>query len=116
MNSEIDKALIEQYEAVFGPEKMRVLWGEFLESCREKLADIENKTTEEIRLAYHSMRSSCLVFGMVNFAKLCEKLEELALNGAKPAKMKKDIDISKKVFDNETKIVADFLNRLKDER
>ena len=86
--------------AVFGAEKMQMLWREFRDSTENKLKNIENETPEEIRLCFHSLRSSSLVFGLDELSKNCEIIEQSILSGEKIAKIKKYIDKTKKLFYN----------------
>lgn len=79
----IDFTNLEQYKSVFGMEKMKLLWNEFCLDAENKLKNIETKTSEEQRLAYHSLRSSSLVFGMTDFSELCTSYEERILNQEK---------------------------------
>ncbi len=96
----INKAALEQYMAVFGAEKMQMLWREFRDSTENKLKNIENETPEEIRLCFHSLRSSSLVFGLDELSKNCEIIEQSILSGEKIAEIKKYIDKTKKLFYN----------------
>lgn len=72
---------LKQYGQIFGQEKMRRLWLEFTEDAKQKLNQAENGSKEEQRLAFHSLRSSSLVFGMTSFSAFCQKTEEEILNG-----------------------------------
>lgn len=72
---------IQQYEQIFGREKMRALWAEFVNDATAKLDKIEECDHEAQRLAYHSLRSSSQVFGMMEFSRLCEEREEEILAG-----------------------------------
>lgn len=72
---------LKQYEQIFGQEKMCRLWREFTEDARQKLNQAENGNKEELRLVFHSLRSSSLVFGMTEFSAFCQKTEEEILNG-----------------------------------
>lgn len=108
MDKLINKDAFCQYQQIFGTEKMKALWQEFAETSRDKLDQIENKSPEEIRLAFHSMRSSSLVFGLESFSKSCAEIEEKILNGENLTKLKKYIDKSKIIFDNSNQSVAEF--------
>ena len=72
---------LEQYRQIFGHEKMCLLWEEFINDANDKLKCIEKQSLEKQRLAYHSLRSSSLVFGMEEFAELCRLYEEEILSG-----------------------------------
>lgn len=79
--AEISIENIKQYEQVFGYKKMRHLWSEFVDDARQKLAGVELRDRESQRLAFHSLRSSCLVFGMTDFSVFCQTAEEEILSG-----------------------------------
>lgn len=79
MTDFVDFDALKQYEDIFGPEKMKQLWREYFDDARQKLQKPEEKSSDEIRLIYHSLRSSSLVFGMARFAEICEKIEEYVL-------------------------------------
>lgn len=96
----INKDTFEQYRQVFGTTKMMSLWQEFKESTENKLKNIENSSLEEIRLCFHSLRSSSLVFGLDELSKNCEIIEGAVLSGEKLAEIKKHIDKTKKLFYN----------------
>lgn len=72
---------IKQYEQVFGRAKMQRLWSEFFNDAKQTLAEVEKKEQEAQRLAFHSLRSSSLVFGMVKFSSFCQTAEEYILKG-----------------------------------
>lgn len=79
--AEISVENIKQYEQVFGREKMQRLWLEFVEDAKQKLAGTELRDQESQRLAFHSLRSSGLVFGMTDFSAFCQAAEEDILKG-----------------------------------
>lgn len=108
MDKLINNEAICQYQKIFGAEKMKALWQEFVETSNDKLNRIENKSPEEIRLAFHSLRSSSLIFGLESFSKSCAEIEEKILNGENLTKLKKYIDKSKNIFDNSKQSVAEF--------
>ena len=79
--AEISVENIKQYEQVFGRAKMQRLWLEFIDDAKQKLADVELRDQEGQRLAFHSLRSSGLVFGMTDFSAFCQTTEEDILKG-----------------------------------
>lgn len=79
MIKRVDYEIIKQYEEVFGRLKMMSLLEDFSTDANDKLGNIEQLSLEGQRLAYHSLRSSSLVFGLCELSELCEKLEEKAL-------------------------------------
>lgn len=107
--SEIDFAAIEQYQKIFGKEKICSLWDEFKNDTMKDLEEIENKEREDIRLKFHSWRSSSLVFGLTGFSAECEKAEKMVLEGQNSENIKKAIDNCKKIFHNIQKEVERFL-------
>ncbi len=79
----IDRETLEQYKSIFGAEKMRSLWNDFIDDAGKKLDKIENADNEAQRLAYHSLHSSSLVFGLKEFAELCTVYEDKVLGGGR---------------------------------
>lgn len=79
--NKFESANIKQYEQIFGREKMRALWAEFVSDAATKLKVIEVQDSESQRLAYHSLRSSSQVFGLMMFSETCQKREEEILAG-----------------------------------
>lgn len=81
MNQRVNIENIKQYQGIFGLVKMKNLWKEFVDDAKDKLSGIENKSSEQQRLNYHSLRSSSLIFGMQEFSELCHQYEEKILSG-----------------------------------
>ena len=90
--SKFDLAALQQYEQIFGREKMQNLWTEFVSDARAKLDNIENSNKESQRLAYHSLRSSSQVFGMNIFAQICTQREEQILAGTEVGETEAESD------------------------
>lgn len=108
----INKTTLLQYMAVFGAEKMKLLWQEFRKSTENNLKNIENRPPEEIRLYFHALRSSSLVFGLDELSKNCELIEEAVISGEKIAEIKKYIDKTKKLFYNACESVNILLDNM----
>lgn len=86
MGSNFNAGALQQYETVFGSDKMKQLFGEFRQKADEDLTSVpvllKEDAREKLRLIYHSLRSSSLVFGMEGFSALCREIEESLLSGA----------------------------------
>lgn len=81
MTDEVDLTVLRQYEDIFGPVKMSGLWHEYLDKAEKDLQTVDSRNREELRLLYHSLRSSSRVFGMTAFAALCEQIETAIVEG-----------------------------------
>lgn len=103
--------IIREYEAVFGSQKMQQLWHEFETQAVDYLsqADTKKYNIEELRLRFHSLRSSALVFGMEAFSVQCSKLEEAIVNGAKLPEIAQDIHNATIIFDQQRHFVSAYL-------
>lgn len=108
----VNRDVFEQYRKVLGTEKMRHLWQEFYETTENKLRQVENQSAEDIRLCFHTLRSSALVFGLEAFSKNCEKIEEAVLSDANFTEIKKYINETKKIFYNDSESVNNLFEDL----
>ena len=72
----INNTAIKQYKDVFGTEKMQKLWQEFKQDSQHSLQKLNVNNKEEVRLVFHSLRSSSKVFGLDAFSQLCEEIED----------------------------------------
>lgn len=90
--SKFDLANLQQYEQIFGREKIQTLWAEFVSDATAKTAEVESRDRESQRLAYHSLRSSSQVFGMSAFAQVCTQREEQILAGTEVSQSEAESD------------------------
>ncbi len=104
---------IRQYDEIFGREKMRNLFSEYRQKAEEDLSRVknllDNEQTEELRLIYHSLRSSSQVFGMMGFSFACQDIEQRILDGEKSEKLDKFIQLSCQIYERELADVVTFL-------
>lgn len=106
-----DEEEAKQYLNIFGTEKMGCLWQEFAQDTAETLENIDIQEMEDIRLKFHSWRSSAKVFGLKNFVQECENIEQMVINGENIENIKKTIDKCKKIFHNTQKEANRFFSR-----
>ena len=105
-----EKENLAQYIKIFGAEKMKGLWKEFLESAQEGFLKIgKTNVSESVRLIYHNLHSSSLVFGMKGFSDMCGKIEKAIMQGQKIEKLEKEIQNSKMVYEKEVQKVDEYL-------
>lgn len=104
---------IRQYDEIFGREKMQNLFSEYREKAETDLSRagrlLENEQTEELRLIYHSLRSSSQVFGMMGFSFTCQDIEQRILDGEPSEKLDKFIQLSRQIYEQELVDVVTFL-------
>ncbi len=110
-NALFDEKEAGQYLSIFGEDKMGCLWQEFLQDTTETLESIESQDREDIRLKFHSWRSSAKVFGLKSFVQQCENIENMTINGENIENIKKTIDNCKKIFHNAQKEANRFFKR-----
>ena len=112
MTTVINKKTLEQYCQIFGRERMKSLWSDFQTTTEEKLSNINEADKEQIRLCFHSLRSSSLVFGMEKFALCCEKIENLLVEESELYDLQKSIDKSKELYYNARGVVINFFEEI----
>lgn len=109
----INKSSIEQYRDIFGAEKMAYLWSEFLEKAHSDFAQVDkylnNNAYNELRLIYHSLRSSSLIFGMEDFSAVCKKIEEQILERSSVEGLKEKVKIGQQIFDKDIKEITGII-------
>ncbi len=113
MNKNFNIEIIKQYEAIFGHEKMIDLFKEYQEKAENDLNQvdrlIEKKSRDTLRLIFHSLRSSSLVFGMQGFSFACQDIEERLLNDEDLQTVAKFMQLSKKIYEQELASVIQVL-------
>lgn len=69
-----------EYKNIFGWDKMRCLWQEYLLQSHQNWQDMATLDFADQRLLFHNWRSSSLVFGMDKYAACCQRIEDHILN------------------------------------
>lgn len=104
---------IRQYDEIFGREKMLNLFSEYKQKVEDDLSRaaqlLKQSQTEDLRLIYHSLRSSSQVFGMMGFSFVCQDIEQRILDGEKVDKLDKIIRLSRQIYEQELVDVIAFL-------
>lgn len=76
------------YIAMLGKEKFSQLWAEYLADAEDKFIKaaqyLEQKDSANLRIVFHSLKSSSLIFGLDKFSALCAKIESDLLAGDFP--------------------------------
>lgn len=113
MNKNFNIETIKQYEAIFGHEKMINLFHEYQEKAEQDLSQVDRliakNSRDDLRLVFHSLRSSSLVFGMQGFSFACQDIEERILAGEDLKKIDNFIQLSKKIYKQELVHVTEIL-------
>ncbi len=104
---------IRQYDEIFGREKMRNLFSEYKQKAEDDLSRVtqllKQSQMEDLRLIYHSLRSSSQVFGMMGFSFACQDIEQKILDGEKNDNLNKFIRLSRQIYEQELVDVMAFL-------
>lgn len=100
--------MLSQYEKLSGRTKILELWQLFLNDAEEKMARAVAAKGEELRLIFHSLRSSSLVFDMTEFAQNCREIEEKLLAGGTIDES--DLAKSKEILKNNIQDVIKHFN------
>ena len=77
--NKINTRRLNEYKNVFGAEKMRFLWQEYLAQSAQNWQNMDNTDWEARRQIFHNWRSSSKVFGMDGFALICQQIEDKIL-------------------------------------
>ncbi len=77
--NKINTKRLNEYKDVFGAEKMRFLWQEFLAQSAQNWQNMGNMDWDACRQIFHNWRSSSKVFGMDDFALICQQIEDKIL-------------------------------------
>lgn len=75
-----DALNMDEYRQIFGSEKMRKLWQEFMNEAKTYLEYIEDAEAEKQQIRFHNLRAYALVFDMNDFADICTQMEEKILS------------------------------------
>lgn len=77
--SKINTRRLNEYKEVFGLQKLRFLWHEYIEQSTHNWQNMETADWKTKRQMFHNWRSSSQVFGMDDFARLCQIIEDKIL-------------------------------------
>ncbi len=104
MTTEIfNPGALQTYEEMLGRDKLVMLWSEYKSGAAEKSARLEDllkrRDWAELRIIFHSLRSSSLVFGLDKFAELCTKIESLIVQGGDSGCLPGDIRAGKALLE-----------------
>lgn len=97
-----NKETPDSYKDVLGAEKFLHLWQEYLTDAESKFqkinALVQNKNWPDLRIIFHSLKSSSLIFGLDKFSKLCTKIEDCIVGGVFNDELLSDINNSKNLW------------------
>ena len=114
MFGEFKKQAFKKNEKNFGKEKMKALFEVFIETKDEGISKIEplmkEGDRESIRLIFHTLKSSALVFGIDAFAKAAGKIEDKIIAGENLICLEKEIKKAKILLREGIKKAKEYLN------
>jgi len=67
---------LQEYEQIFLSQKMEYLWCEYLSCSSSSWDKLDSMNEEQLRLTFHSWKSSSQIFGMEKFVRQCAAIEE----------------------------------------
>ncbi len=92
------------------------LWEDYIAKNRELLEKsqpaLKRGDWAELRIIYHSLKSSSAVFGLDKFAELCTKVEEAIISGKKDAETSNLICNSLKLWEESLAAAATFWKKV----
>ncbi len=100
--------MLANYEKIIGKVKLQKLWQLFLVDADEKMKRATLAQGEELRLIFHNLRSSSLMFDMSEFANICKEIEERLIH--KQNVSEKDLSKSKEILKNNIQNVMEYFN------
>lgn len=74
--SKINWQQLKRYQDIFGLKKMLFLWQEYLSCSEQYWQNIKDINSKNALYAFHNWRSSSKIFGMEDFAALCQRIED----------------------------------------
>ncbi len=77
--NKINTRRLNEYKEVFGTQKLRFLWNEYLEQSSQNWQKLNAADWETKRQMFHNWRSASQVFGMDDFARICQTIEDKIL-------------------------------------
>lgn len=113
--SDILTRKIDEFRNSFGSRKLRVLCEEFRKKAGLELARAETllqkEDFEQLRLAFHNLKSSSKIFGMNDFSDCCARIEEMSADFLSVEMLENEIKNGRIIFERQMKEVTDYLKR-----
>ncbi len=113
MNS-INKKQLCEYLDIFGKTKMRGLLKDYLAESTKSWENLDKMQDAEKKFLFHSWRASSLVFGMEDFSRICNLIEE-SLQNNRSAKIPTLISEGQKCYQNSILKVIEVLQERENE-
>ncbi len=102
MSEVFNREMPETYKKMLGEQKFLQLWEEYLSDAGAKFekaaAYLSGRDAENLRIIFHSLKSSSLIFGLDKFAELCTKIENNLVAGDFSEETGKKIKNSKNIW------------------
>lgn len=108
--AEINIKEIEQYLYVFGYAKFQQLWKEFCECSTQNWQNLKTLSLDEKKYIFHNWRAGSKIFGMDEFANLCQKTEDCIIN-CRTDKVQSLINKCQHSYECQIVLVEEFLLR-----
>mgnify|MGYP002470426728 CR=1 FL=1 len=100
---------LQEYEQIFSRQKMEYLWREYLSCSKASWNKLDSMNEEQMRLAFHSWKSSSQIFGMEDFVRQCAAIEEKLSKRQSRSAMKNLISLCRQCYlDSTAKVAAYF--------
>lgn len=80
MNKLVNWKHLYEYQHIFGLSKLAALWVDYLEQAQQSWSTLPPEACEQLRLTFHSWKSSSQVFGLDEFSRRCSQVEDNILN------------------------------------
>ena len=113
MNS-INKKQLCEYLDIFGKIKMRGLLKDYLAESAKSWENLDKISDNEKKYIFHSWRASSLVFGMEDFSRICNTIEE-SLQNNRMAKIQNLISEGQECYQKSIIKVIEVLQEREDE-
>lgn len=108
--------ILRDYISQMGRSTMFSLWEDYIAKNRELLEKsqpaLKRGDWAELRIIYHSLKSSSAVFGLDKFVELCTKVEEAIISGKKDAETSNLICNSLKLWEESLAAAATFWKKV----
>lgn len=105
---------LEEYRKIFGLRKIRRLWLRFLrvsESSWLILSQTPPEFPPDLRLIFHSWKSSSLIFGMDEFSRRCSRIEDNLLCRRHQKAFLREVDKLRACYQNSTQQINDYFQK-----
>lgn len=111
----INKQILSQYIATIGHKKILSLWQDFKIDAKQKFEKMDVQDEQNMRLMFHSLKSSSKIFGMEDFSGFCHKIEISLIEQEKKDDIIQQVKQSRKILSRQVMEVDMFLKEIANE-